>query len=372
MIWRLILAIVLLGVIVGGIVGFNLFRDKMIAGYFASMQPPPVTVSTTTVEPVTWKPGLDAIGTARAAQGVDLAVETSGIVEAVLFQANDEVEAGQHLAQIDDAIERANLAAAQAELDLAETQLARQRELRERGVIAINDLDVAQATAISAASQVESLTAVMNQKSLEAPFGGTIGIPQVEVGQFVDPGTVYATLQDLDVMRVDFSIPEQDIRLIAIDMPVTVSTEVGRIELSGHISAIEPRIDPNSRLVTVRAEVDDPAHRINPGQFLRVRVALPEEPDVVALPQTVLSTTLYGDSVFVVRAEGEGDAAKKTVEQVFVDAGRRSLGLVEIVDGLAPGDEVVTAGQNRLTSGAAVVVDNEVNPATADAQSAVN
>ena len=185
------------------------------------------------------------------------------------------MKAGQHLAQIDDAIERADLAAAQAELDLAETQLARQRELRERGVIAINDLDVAQATAISAASQVASLTAVMNQKSLEAPFAGTIGIPQVEVGQFVDPGTVYATLQNLDSMRVDFSIPEQDIRLIAIDMPVTVSTEVGNTELTGHISAIEPKIDPNSRLVTVRGEVDDPAHRINPGQFLRVRVALP-------------------------------------------------------------------------------------------------
>ena len=373
MIWRLLVAIVLLGVIVGGIVGFNLFRDKMIAGYFAGMTPPPVTVSTTTVEPVTWKPGIDAIGTARAAHGVELAVETSGIIGAILFDANDEVKAGQHLAQIDDAIERADLAAAQAELDLAETQLARQRELRERGVVAISDLDVAQATAISAASQVESLTAVMNQKSLEAPFGGTIGIPQVDVGQFVDPGTVYATLQDLDTMRVDFSIPEQDIRLIAMAMPVTVSTEVGNIELTGRITAIEPKIDPNSRLVTVRAEVDDPAHRINPGQFLRVRVSLPEEPNVVALPQTVLSTTLYGDSVFVVRTEGEGDAAKKTVQQVFVDAGRRSLGLVEIARGLSSGDVVVTAGQNRLTGGATVVVDNTVNPATAGAaQAAAN
>ncbi|HRO10859.1 efflux RND transporter periplasmic adaptor subunit [Amaricoccus sp.] len=370
MIWRLILAIVLLGVIVGGIVGFNLFRDKMIAGYFASMQPPPVTVSTVTVEPITWKPGLDAIGTARAAQGVELAVETSGIVKDVLFQANDEVEAGQHLAQLDDAVERADLAAAQAELDLAETQLARQRELRERGVVALSDLDVAQATAISAASQVASLTAVMNQKSLEAPFGGTIGIPQVDVGQFVNPGTVYATLQDLDTMRVDFSVPEQDIRLIAIGMPVTVSTEVGNTQLTGHISAIEPRIDPNSRLVTVRAEVDDPGHRINPGQFLRVRVELPEEQNVVALPQTVVSTTLYGDSVFVVRSDGEGEAAKKTVEQVFVSAGRRSLGLVEIGRGLSAGDEVVTAGQNRLTSGATVVVDNTVNPATAGAAQA--
>jgi membrane fusion protein, multidrug efflux system len=363
MTWRLIAAVVLLVVVVGGIVGFNLFRDKMIAGYFASMQPPPVTVSTIEVEPVTWKPGLDAIGSARASQGVDLAVETAGIVKDILFDANDEVEAGQHLAQLDDAVERADLAAVQAELDLAETQLERQRELRARGVTSINDLDVAQASASSAQSQVVKLTAVMDQKSLEAPFSGVIGIPQVDPGQYVVPGTVYATLQDLDRMRVDFSVPEQDIRLIAREMPVTVRTEVGNIELAGRIAAIEPRIDPNSRLVTVRAEIADPERRINPGQFLRVRVELPEEPDVIALPQTVLSTTLYGDSIFVVRTEGEGDAAKQTVEQVFVRAGRRSGGLVEIAEGLADGDVVVTAGQNRLTGGAAVVIDNSVNPA---------
>ncbi len=362
MIWRFILAIVLLGVVVGGIVGFNMFRDKMIAGYFAGMKPPPVTVSTTDVEPVTWKPGLEAIGTARALQGVDLAVETAGIVKEILFKANDQVKAGQHLAQLDDAIEAADLAASQAELDLAQTQLSRARELRQRGVTAINDLDVAQASETSAQAQVVKLTAVMNQKSLEAPFDGTIGIPQIDVGQYVVPGTVYATLQDLDNMRVDFSVPEQQIRLVAVGMPVTVSTEVGDTELRGSISAIEPRIDPNSRLVTIRAVVDDPAHNINPGQFLRVRVELPEEPNVVALPQTVLSTTLYGDSVFVVRTEGEGDAATKTVEQVFVKAGRRSGTLVEIADGLKPGEEVVNAGQNRLTGGASVVVDNTVNP----------
>jgi membrane fusion protein (multidrug efflux system) len=363
MIWRFLLAVVLLVVVVGGIVGFNMFRAKMIAGYFAGMTPPPVTVSTVDVEPITWKPGLEAIGTVGAAQGVDLAVETAGIVQSVLFQANDHVEQGQHLAQIDDAVERADLAAAQAELDLAETQLTRQRELRERGVIAINDLDVAQATASSAQSQVNKLTAVMNQKSLEAPFGGTIGIPQIDPGQFVSPGDVYATLQDLSKMRVDFSVPEQQIRLIRIGMPVTASTEVGGVTLTGQISAIEPRIDPNSRLVTVRAELDNPAEAVNPGQFMRVRVELPEEQNVIALPQTVLSSTLYGDSVFAVRTEGEGDQAKKTVEQVFVQAGRRSLGLVEIVSGLKPGDVVVSAGQNRLSGGATVVIDNTVNPA---------
>lgn len=363
MIWRLVLAVIVLGVIVGGIVGFNMFRDQMISGYFASMQPPPVTVSTIEVEPVTWQPGIEAIGTAHSNRGVALAVETPGIVKDILFAANDEVTAGQHLVQIDDLIERADLAATQAELDLAETQLTRAQELRSRGVTAISELDEAQAAATSASAQVERLTAVMNQKSLEAPFAGVIGIPQIDVGGYVTAGTVYASLQDLDNMRVDFAVPEQQIRLVAIGMPVTLTTEVGETTLRGQIIGIEPRIDPNSRLVNIRAEFDNPPEGgVNPGQFLRVRVELPSEDNVVALPQTVLSSTLYGDSVFVVRTGGEGDQAESTVEQVFVTAGRRSLGLVEISEGLQPGDIVVSAGQNRLTGGARVVVDNTVNP----------
>lgn len=363
MIWRLFLAVILLGVIVGGIVGFNMFRDKMIAGYFASMQPPPVAVSTVEVEPVTWHPGLEAIGTAQSDSGVELAVETAGIVKEILFNANDKVEAGQRLAQIDDLIERADLAASQAELDLAQTQLVRAQELRQRGVTAISDLDEAQASETSAQAQVERLTAVMNQKSLEAPFEGIIGIPQVDVGAYVTPGTVYATLQDLDNMRVDFSVPEQQIRLVAIGMPVTLTTEVGATTLKGQITAIEPRIDPNSRLVNIRAEFANPPEGgVNPGQFLRVRVELPAEDNVIALPQTVLSSTLYGDSVYVVHTEGEGDKAESKVEQVFVKAGRRSLGLVEISEGLKAGDIVVSAGQNRLSGGARVTIDNTVNP----------
>lgn len=202
----------------------------------------------------------------------------------------------------------------------------------------------------------------MEQKALTAPFAGVIGIPQVEVGAYVQPGTVYATLQDKDKLRVDFSIPEQQIRLIKVGMPVSASTEVDGSTATGTLVAIEPRIDANSRLVLVRAEIDVADGTITPGQFLRVRIELPAEDGVIALPQTVLSSTLYGDSVFVVRTEGEGDQAKQRVEQVFVKAGRRSQGLVEIADGLAAGDQVVTAGQNRLSGGAAVTIDNSVNP----------
>lgn len=362
MIWRLLLAVVAMVVVVGGIVGFNLFRDKMIAGFFAGMSPPPVTVSVIEAEPITWKPTIEAIGTAHALRGVDLGVEAGGIVEAILFTANDRVEAGQQLVQIDDRIEVADLAAAEASLKLSQETLARVESLRARGVAPVSDLDVARADATNAQATVVRLTAVKEQKALTAPFDGIIGIPQIEVGAYVTAGTVYATLQDTDTLRVDFAIPEQQIRLIEMGMPVRVSTEVDGATATGKIVAIEPRIDPNSRLVLVRAELETPEGAINPGQFLQVAVELPSEDGVIALPQTVVASNLYGDSVFVVRTEGEGEEAKRTVEQVFVRAGRRSGGVVEILEGVKAGDEVVTAGQNRLTGGAAVTIDNSVNP----------
>ena len=389
MLWRLLLAIVLLVVVVGGIVGFNLFRDRMIAGFFAGMQPPPVVVSVMEAEPITWTPGIEAIGTASALRGVDLGVEAGGIVQQIHFRANDRVKTGQQLVQIDDRQERANVEAAQAQLDLSREQLARAESLRERGVTSVSELDIARADATNAEAAVVRLTAVMEQKALSAPFEGIIGIPRVEVGAYVEPGTVFATLQDIDKLRVDFSIPEQQIRLIEIGMPIAASTEVDGSSATGTVLAIEPRIDPNSRLVLVRGEIDVTEGTITPGQFLRVRVELPTEDGVIALPQTVLSSTLYGDSVFVVRegdavapppadgqaegsvqaesapAEGGSQAEPQpvlTVEQVFVRAGRRSQGMVEILDGVDAGEQVVTAGQNRLTGGATVTIDNSVNP----------
>jgi membrane fusion protein (multidrug efflux system) len=327
-------------------------------------------VSVVEAQATTWQPGIEAIGTANAAQGVELGIEAGGIVREILFSANDRVQAGQRLLQIDDRVEQADLAAAEAQLELGEATLERYEGLRARGVVPTADVDVASADAANARAQVLRANAVLAQKALEAPFSGVIGIPQIEVGAYVTPGTVFATLQDLDTMRVDFSIPEQQIRQITIGLPITVFSEIGGTELSGHIVAVEPRIDPNSRLVTLRAEVENSVGELNPGQFLRVRVELPEENGVIALPQTVLSSNLYGDSVFIVRSQGEGDARVQTVEQVFVDAGRRARGLVEIRAGVEPGDQVVSAGQNRLSSGATVMIDNSVQPTTAAAPAA--
>lgn len=355
---RLIIAIVLLGLIGGGIVWFKYFRDDMIAQYLGSMVPPPTPVTTETVEPVTWQPGIDAIGTALATRGVDLAIESGGLVQAITFAGNDRITEGQQLVQIDDDSEIAALEAAKAALSVALAEANRARTLSERGVGAANTVETAEAQVESARAQVAQLQTALDHKKLTAPFAGVIGIPQIEIGQYVVPGTIYATLQDLSNMRVDFSVPEQQIEALALGGPVTVATEVGNFSATGRIIAIEPRVDASSRMILVRAEVENPSGDLYPGQFLRVRIALPQEEGVIAVPQTAVSSTLYGDSIYVVKPGETEDELK--AEQVFVTVGRRSGGRIEVVEGLAAGDQIVTSGQNRLTSGARVKIDNSV------------
>lgn len=355
---RLVIAVILLGLIVGGIVWFKSFRDGMIAQYLSGMVPPPVPVTSEKVETVTWQPGLDAVGTAIAASGVDLATQSGGLVREVLFTANDTVTKGQLLVQIDDASEQASLAAAKAALGVAQTEATRAQTLSARGVSAATTVESAEAQTEAARAQVAQVQTALDDKRLTAPFDGVIGIPQIEVGQYVSVGTPYATLQDLAKMRVDFAVPEQQLGLLARDRNVTITTEVGDLSAEGRIIAIEPRVDPNSRMVSVRAEVENVSGKLYPGQFLRVRVSLPSEANVIAVPQTAVSSSLYGDSIYVIRA-GE-TAEEQKVEQVFVTLGRRSGARIEVLKGIAAGEEIVTSGQNRLTNGGKVKVDNSV------------
>ena len=362
MIKRLIIAVLLLGIVVGGIVGFNLFRTQMIEQFFAGMQPPAVAVSVVAAEPRTWRPAIETIGSARAVNGVDLAVEVPGLVTEILFSANDRVEAGRALLQLDDVVEQADLRAAEAALELSQTELERINTLRDRGVVSSANLDTAQVEATNARAQVARVTAILEQKQRVAPFSGVVGIPRVDLGQYVTAGTVYATLQDLDTMRVDFTIPEQQLRLAEMGTPVQVSSEIDGNEFAGTVIGIDPRIDPSTRLASLRAEVDNPDGTIVPGQFMRVRLELPAEEGVIVLPQTAVTSNLYGDSVFIVRStpdENAEDGETLTVEQVFIEAGRRDQGLIEIVSGVEVGDRVVSAGQNRLSGGARVTIVEE-------------
>ncbi|TPM31725.1 efflux RND transporter periplasmic adaptor subunit [Mesorhizobium sp. B2-3-5] len=413
------LVLLVLVVVVGGIVGFNFLRDNGIKQYFATMKPPAATVSTTIAKPSNWTPGVEAIGTVRAVRGVDLTVETTGIVKEILFHANQKVQDNAVLLQLDDAVERADLEAQKAQAVSDQAAFARAIELQRRGVGTDATLDAARAAASASASQVNRLQAVLDQKQLTAPFAGTAGIPKIDIGQYLAPGTAVVTLQDLDTMRVDFSVPEQQLPLLKIGQTVRLGLGGGGdMPFAGAIRGIDPKIDPSSRLVNIRAEVANPDGKLTPGQFVQVRVELPEEQNVLVLPQTALTTSLYGDYIFVVQpakpaaaaptqpakpeekpsaaadkpadskaadakpadamkpaaeASKPADAAKPekaadpakpalVLSQVFVKPGRRNQGMVEIVEGLKAGDEVVTAGQNRLFNGMSVNVDNTIDP----------
>jgi membrane fusion protein (multidrug efflux system) len=364
MVKRLIIAIILLGAIGGGLVWFNMFRDNMITQIFANMPQQPATVSTVEAKPVTWTPVIEAIGTVNAAQGVDLTVESAGVVKEILFQPNTTVEAGALLLRLDDVVQTADVEAARTQAELERGNLARAQDLTRRGVTTNVSLDQTQAAAQAAEAQLARANAVLEQRQLAAPFAGTIGLPRVDLGQYVAPGTIVATLQDISTMRVDFSLPEQDLPLLSIGQKIEVQIEGLDETFPGELTGIDPRVDPATRLVALRGSITNAQGKLTPGQFVRIQVGLPAEEGVIALPQTALSTSLYGDYVYLVRPSEE-DAEKLVVAQVFVKPGRRSGGVVEIAEGVAPGDQVVSAGQNRLSNGQPAIVDNAVNPAAA-------
>lgn len=377
--------LVLVAVVAGGIVWFNFFRDKMIAQFFANMPVNVLTVSANKIEPTTWTPGVEAIGTVGASMGVDLTMETSGVVKEILFKANDRVESGQLMVRLDDAVEQADLAAAKTKATLDQQALVRAQALRKTGVGTESALDTANANAETSIAQVAKAQATADLKLLKAPFAG---IPKIDLGQFVQPGTAIVTLQNMDTMRVDFTVPEQQLEKLKVGQPVSFGSTSDDMSFKGVIAGIDPKIDPASRLVSVRARIDNPEGRLSPGQFVQVRVELPKEDNVVTVPQTALTTSLYGDYVYIVvpakpaeqpadkgaaakPATGAATAAeqKPTAEgpalvanQVFVKVGRRFGGVAEIIQGVKAGDEVITAGQNRLSNGTHVKIDNTIDP----------
>jgi len=374
MIKRLIIALVFIIIVCGGLVGFNLFRDHAIKQYFANMPKPALTVSTVTAKPVTWTPEISAIGTVSASQGVNLSVEVAGVVKDILFNSNEHVKAGQLLLRLDDEVQQADLVAEKAQAALDQQNYQRAVELQKRQVGPESNVQQTAAAATASAAQVKKLQAVLDQKLLRAPFTGTLGIPQINPGQYLAPGDVVATLQNLDTMRADFTVPEQQLPDLKMGQKVRLGLTDDNLKFEGKITGIDPKVNSATRLVSVRALIANQNGQLTPGQFVQVKVELPVQKDIIALPQTVLTTSLYGDYLYVVSPVGDdgkptngkvdpSDKKQKLVaKQVFVKIGRRSDALIEIKEGIKPGDVVVTAGENRLTNGAPVTIDNTVDP----------
>lgn len=371
----IMLGAVLLVVAALAAVKINAFMQM---GKAFSGPPPAISVAAAKAEQMQWQSRLPAIGTLRARQGVDLTVEVGGTVKELLFQSGEKVELNQPLLQLDSAVEQASLATAQAELGLARVEFERGRSLVNRQAISKSEFDRLSAQLQKANASVAQLKATLDKKRILAPFAGTIGIRLVDVGDYVATGTTIATLQDLDRLHVDFYLPEQNAPLLAIGEQVRIKVAAYPDEVfEGEIDAINPKVEDATRNLLVRAALDNPQGRLLPGMFADLQVLLPSETPRTVVPETAITYTLYGNSVYVIEAQnGEDGQAQQddkgqpmlTVQRRFVDTGERRRGLVVVLKGLQPGEQVVTAGQLKLDNGARVAIVADPQQAESEPQ----
>jgi len=328
--------------------------------------PPPISVNAAEAVERPWQSRLPAIGTLKAFQGIDLTVEVAGTARDVLFQSGEKVRLDQPLIQMDSEVEQASLGTAQAELGLAQVEYQRGRNLVARQAISRSEFDRLSAELQKANASVAQLQATLAKKRILAPFAGTIGIRQVDVGDYLASGTTIATLQDLSTLFVDFFLPEQNVPQLAIGQRVRVQVAAYPDEVfEGQIDAINPKVEATTRNLLVRARLANPEEKLLPGMFANLQVLLAGETPQVLVPETAITYTLYGNSVYVIEAQhgDDGNPANAAdgqpvlqVERRFVETGERREGQVVIVKGLQAGERVVSAGQLKLDSGARVVI----------------
>ena len=323
---------------------------------------PAINVEAEVARRMDWQSRLPAIGTLKASQGIDLSVEIAGTITDVQFQSGEKVSKGQAIVLLDSEMEQASLVSAEADLSLARLEFQRARSLLDRQAISRSEYDRLNAQSQKAEASVAQLRASLAKKRVLAPFSGTIGIRQVDVGDYIAAGTPIATLQDLSTLYVDFFLAEQHVPLLALGQKVQLRVAAYPDErFEGVISALNPKVETTTRNVQVRAELANPDGRLLPGMFADLQVLLPTENAQVVVPETAITYTLYGNSVLLV-TEGtppEGvsrDEPYLVVERRFVTTGERRDGLVVVLDGLEGGEQVITAGQLKLDSGTHVAI----------------
>ncbi|MDZ7828816.1 MAG: efflux RND transporter periplasmic adaptor subunit [Halofilum sp. (in: g-proteobacteria)] len=332
--------------------------------FFANQSAPVQTVTATRAEASTWQPRISSVGNLSAVSGSDLASEIAGKVTDVAVADGAQVDAGDVLVRLDSVGLEYALRGAQAETRLAEIELERQRRLRSQQANSEADVDRAESELAQARAEVGQIQAELDKKTIRAPFAGRIGIVEVDVGQFVDVGTPIVTLQTLDPVLVDFTVPQRDLGRIETGRPMVARADAwpGR-EFPGEVTAISPKVERRTRSVDVRAQMGNPDKVLRPGMFVDVQVLLPQQEDVITLPQTAVSYNPYGDSVFLIHeSETDSGETELTVERKFVQTGATRGDQIAIVDGVEVGDRVVTSGQLKLRNGSKVKIDNSVTP----------
>ncbi len=372
---RLLITAIILAVFIGGLAYFQfVFKPQMIQEFLSKQQPPPATITAEAAKADEWVERLPAIGTLIASQGVDVASQVSGIVTALGFESGQDVPEGKQLVQLDISVERADLTSAEATLREADVAYKRQTDLLRKSVASEANVDTALAKRDTAAAAVNRIKALIAQKSILAPFAGRLGIRKVELGQYVSPGLNLVTLQALDPIWVDFPMPEQNIGKLQRDQTIELTVDAFPSKVfTGKVTSLDARVSQETRTLLVRGTLDNPDRKLLPGMFANVAVLAGAPRQVISVPRTAVTYSLYGDSVYVVKPEEpkEGAPPEQTaaaatdpadkvyvVERRFVRPGQVRGDLVAITEGLKAGEQVVTTGQIKLNNGSRVKIDN--------------
>jgi len=362
--WFLIIAL-LLALVLGGLYGFNRFREQAVATYFATNKPPPAQISAARVKTEAVPRFVTGIGSVTAIHQVTINPEVGGRVTKIFFEPGMTVKAGDPLVQLNDAPDRGDLANFEAQAHWAETTLQRSTELAKRQFEARETVDQKQSQLGQAKAGIAKTEALIDQKLIRAPFPGQLGMRQVEVGQYLTPGARIVTLTDLSMLYVNFTLPSQMRSQISVGQRVNVTADAypGRA-FGADITTIEPQVSADTRTMTIQAMMKNPDDALLPGMFVNAAVVLPPQPEVMVLPETAVEYTLYGDSVYVIREDGKDAAGHSILKAVRtpVKTGERIGGKVEILQGLEPGERVIAAGQVKVQNGAPVTISESPEP----------
>ena len=359
--------IVVLGllIVVGALAGSKYLQIRAMIEQGKQYAPPPAVVTSATVMSETWESSLAAVGSVDAVQGVTVTAEMTGKVVRIAFASGNRVSAGDLLVQQDISAETAQLRAAEAVSELARLNFERAKTMLPNEAISLSDYDGLQAQLAEARAEVENTLAMIDKKTIRAPFTGRLGIRQINLGQVINDGQAIVTLQSLGPVFVNFLLPQQQLGKIRTGLPVRLVSDAlpGQV-VSGEITAIESEVDTATRNIRVQALLDNPGDQLRAGMFANVTVVLPKTEAVLTIPATAVLYAPYSDSVFVIeekKAE-QGLAAGKVVRQQFVSLGEKRGDFIVVTAGLKAGEAVVSTGAFKLRNGQGVVVDNQLAP----------
>jgi membrane fusion protein (multidrug efflux system) len=346
----------------GGIFGWKMFVGMQIQKQMQSMPPPVATVSAVQLSAETWTPIIKAVGSLRTARGVDVTPQEGGLVTELHFDSGDWVKSGQLLVQQYIADEQAQLDGLIAAREFAELNFQRNQNLIEENLVSEFDFDASQTEVQRTKAAETNLRLRIKKKSIRAPFAGQLGIRKIDLGQHIEPGDTIARLETRNQMLVDFPVPQREFGRLSLQQAITVYVDAwpGR-EFPGVIKAIEPQVERETRNIRLRGLLNNPDGDLVPGMFAQIDIKLPKAEQVVTAPQSAITYSPYGDSVYVIEeVVDESGVTRQQVSNTFVVTGTKRGDQVAVVSGLEAGTRVVTSGQQKLRNGMYVNVDNSV------------